>query len=423
MPSAICQYESDHRTQGAPLRLRRPASATRSSLLAPRSFRRGISLLEVLISMFVLLFGLMGVAAIFPVGNHYAGKGDQYDRGAALAGSAFAEVKARGLLNPRVWIYADGTSFINSNGWFNTADPGLGFVIDPIGASAPVDDLSQNNFFPYGALAPGWTTAPASTAWPLRRVTFATPDPTSPFALIRMPSAVAQAVFQLRDDLAVELPKENDHPGIQRWAVDNNGTKDDPTDDIPLNRAFVGSYSWLATVVPTSANNNPAIPDAHQGLQPADPRYGSFLYDVSVAVFYKRETTPGFDTERILSAELGPGGDLVMFDGTGDIDVVDAAVEDIRGGRWILLAGVHPNSGKFLLRWYRLLSIDDETEYVPSIADPTITYDAGRTAMVEGPEWPMTTDASGRRTAAGLRAILLPGVIGVTTQTVKLNEE
>src|SRR5688572_8247857 len=42
-------------------------------LLPTRRLRRpGISLLEVLISMFVLLFGLMGVAAVFPVGNHFA---------------------------------------------------------------------------------------------------------------------------------------------------------------------------------------------------------------------------------------------------------------------------------------------------------------------------------------------------------------
>ena len=34
-----------------------------------RKRRAGISLVEVLISMFVLLFGLMGVAAMFPVGS------------------------------------------------------------------------------------------------------------------------------------------------------------------------------------------------------------------------------------------------------------------------------------------------------------------------------------------------------------------
>ena len=78
----------------------RIATQPTRSLLAPRP---GISLLEVLISMFVLLFGLMGVAAIFPVGNHYAAKGDQYDRGAAMADAALAELKSRGLLRPQLW--------------------------------------------------------------------------------------------------------------------------------------------------------------------------------------------------------------------------------------------------------------------------------------------------------------------------------
>ena len=73
---------------------------------AAAAARRGISLLEVLISMFVLLFGLMGVASIFPVGNHYAGKGEQFDRGSALAEAAFADLKARGMLKPELWFYA-----------------------------------------------------------------------------------------------------------------------------------------------------------------------------------------------------------------------------------------------------------------------------------------------------------------------------
>ena len=44
----------------------------------------------------VLLFGLMGVAAIFPVGNHYAGRGEQFDRGSALAEAAFESAWERG---------------------------------------------------------------------------------------------------------------------------------------------------------------------------------------------------------------------------------------------------------------------------------------------------------------------------------------
>src|SRR5688500_17450233 len=121
----------------------------------PRTLRSGISLLEVLISMFVLLFGLMGVAAVFPVGNHYAGRGDQYDRGAAMADAAFADLKARGILQPGAWLYAerwDKGAFaentwrvtqtgVTAPGHFNmgpgsSMGPGHAFVIDPMGIAA-----------------------------------------------------------------------------------------------------------------------------------------------------------------------------------------------------------------------------------------------------------------------------------------------
>jgi hypothetical protein len=402
-----------------------------SSLRPPASrlHRRGISLLEVLISMFVLLFGLMGVAAIFPVGNHYAGRGDQYERGAALAGTAFAEMKARGMLDPSVWIYADGTDFLNGPNFywpFAGVGPGHAFVIDPIGAAETELADAQASYFPYAAGGGGtnpWLSSSVAgtpplpgTSWPIRRITWPTPDPTSAGDYIRMPSSVAQSVFQLRDDLTVQLPSERDRPGVQKVSASPGADthEDDTYDDIPIARDHVGSYSWIATVVPTNFA-------AHSGMQKSDPRHGSFLYEASVAVMFKREGPPSVDSERMLAAELAPGGDLVLYDMSNDLDVVEAAIESIRPGRWIALAGVDPKSGKFLLRWYRLLAIDDEPQRVVSAQ---FGPRAGVNAMVEGPTWPAPKSAAGLPLPAiNLRAILVPGVIGVTTQTVKLNVE
>jgi hypothetical protein len=235
---------------------------------------------------------------------------------------------------------------------------------------------------------------------------------TPPLNNFKLTPPLARTIFQLRDDVSNELPQQSDRPGIQRWTMANNGTPEDPTDDYPLNRAYTGGYTWLATVTPTNFA-------AHTGLQPADPRHGSFLYDVSVAVFARRETIPTVATERLLDAELGPGGDLLLYWNGGGDGVIDPALEGIRGGQWIVLAGVHPTSGKFLLRWYRLLSIDDETGDVRMLSAPG-TVRRGRNAMIDGPDWPTTATLP---VATNLRAILLPGVIGVNTQTVKLNVE
>ncbi|MBA4104545.1 MAG: hypothetical protein C0485_02220 [Pirellula sp.] len=443
--------------------------------------RRGISLLEVLISMFVLLFGLMGVASIFPVGNHYAGKGEQFDRGSALAESAFADLKARGMLEPEHWYYANhpvadaqivpatGTStqppspspvlqpapFSDFNVPLSTANntgPGYAFVIDPMGAALgiygpqgnynPTTAIAANlDYFPYASLvgastpdgAPntlmpnGWQqNLPAKAGlignrWPLRRVSL------QQSANWLLTPRVAETIFRLHDDVTNELPKENDRPGIQRWtAVDSRGgtpnnTPNDPSDDTLLARSYTGNYSWLATVVPTSA-------DSLAALQPLNSRFGSDLYEVSVAVFNKREPLPpSAATERLIEAQMLQGNELVIYGTNSDpnlaIENVDNAAEGIRAGNWIAVAGVHPTTGAFLLKWYRILSIDNETQENQQILNATGSLTGNypvRRAMLDGPDWPLADLGSGVRADITPRAILLPGVISVATQMLPM---
>jgi hypothetical protein len=424
-----------------------PAYSLQPTACRPR--RPGISLLEVLISMFVLLFGLLGVASIFPVGNYYAGRGDQYDRGAALSEAAFAELESRGLLQPGAWIYAadpprveaivpssatppyppNNPVFIQDQngtapGFFNLIDPdilpGRAFVIDPLGASQGIADADVFPYVAFDGSSPGpvpntgmpsaWEASQGGPfgeiRWPIRRLTLKTSDSTgSGFAFIASPQAVAETVFNLQDDLVTELPKENDRPGIQRWRTDTLGTEDQ-SDDTLLARAYSGNYSWLATVVPA---NNDALP----ALQPSHPMYGSAMYEVAVAVFYKRVIDPAANSERTIRATLNPGGDLVLD--SSDLTALELAIEDIRAGQWIALAGYHPNAGHMLLKWYRLLSIDSEDD---------VAATGQCRATLDGPDWPLRRDASGiEQSSTDIQAILLPGVIGVTTRTVPMQME
>jgi len=427
---------------------RRPRTAA-AALAACSLPRRGISLLEVLISMFVLLFGLMGVAAIFPVGNHYAGRGEQFDRGSALAQAAFADLKARGMLKPELWYYANRPNADDQLGVtpapvmrptpasdFNVPTtsnngPGYAFVIDPMGTA---QGLAANpmitaglDYFPYidlsNATTPDGTAntdmpsewRPSTTPpkpglvgdrWPLRRISLPVPNPANPTGPpILMNPRVAETIFRLRDDVTNELPKENDRPGMLRWATDLNGApQNEPWRHKLLARQYAGSYSWLATVVPTSTESLVA-------LQPINSRFGSDLYEVSVAVFNKRETLPpSAVTERVIQAQMLQGNELLIYD--ANIDNVDAAAEGIRPGNWIAVAGVHPTnpSGQFLLKWYRILSIDDETDEVTG-PNPL------RRLMLDGPDWPLDRTTL---TADNLRAILLPGVISVSTQMLPM---
>jgi hypothetical protein len=270
--------------------------------------------------------------------------------------------------------------------------------------------------------ASGTTPGLYSHRWPVRRVSLKQSVNTL------LTPRVAETIFRLRDDVTNELPKENDRPGIQRWtAIDSiggtpNNTPNDPSDDTLLARSYAGNYSWLATVVPTSAESLAA-------MQPINSRFGSDLYEVSVAVFNKREPLPpSAATERLIEAQMLQGNELLIYGTNSDpvlaAENVNNAVEGVRPGNWIAVAGVHPTTGAFLMRWYRILSIDEETQENQSIYDNsgnlTGSYPVRR-AMLEGPDWPLPRLAGGAvRPAINLRAILLPGVISVSTQLLPM---
>ena len=77
-----------------------PSPQTLASSPSPR---HGVTLTEVLISIGILAVGLLGAAAMFPVGSYFMQKGEVADRGAAIAQAAFADLVARGDLNPENW--------------------------------------------------------------------------------------------------------------------------------------------------------------------------------------------------------------------------------------------------------------------------------------------------------------------------------
>lgn len=403
--------------------------------------RNGISLIEVLISMFVMLFGLMGVAAIFPVASHYVLEGDKRDRSSGLAQVAFEELKARKVLRPETWLYASNaannnppTFFINplsndfslhqSNG-FNV---GWAFVIDPL-ATAAAGDIADRDLIPFSAInLPNprnpWAASFSSlnlnfssivNRWPVRRLTLnvnpnllTTPAP--------IPGETASNTFRLRDDLAVVQPDAGDRPSIQRWATyDANNTPQDFRDDTLLARDYLGDYSWLATVVPTNT-------EALLGLAPINAVKDAW-YEVSTAVFYKRELVPSATvggsagSERLISGEFLNSSELAIYGGTAG--EVDTAVDGLRPGNWIAVMGVNQVTGAFMMKWYKVLAIDNETNnqvQLLSNASPV----TGRYLMVQGSPWPESGPAAGPRSNWNLGVAILPGIIDVYTRVMQM---
>ena len=92
-PTIVSDYPSPRR--------RRHAAGLRT--------RRGVSLLEVTFSIGVVVIGLVGIAALLPLGGALASKGAIADSAAQLGANAAREFSARGMAIPSNWRWYDSS--------------------------------------------------------------------------------------------------------------------------------------------------------------------------------------------------------------------------------------------------------------------------------------------------------------------------
>jgi hypothetical protein len=192
------------------------------------------------------------------------------------------------------------------------------------------------------------------------------------------------------DDVIYDFPERDDRPAIQKMETANIGGV-----TVPLARSWAGDYSWIATVAPTTLA-------ARNGIATSP---GSFDYNVSVVVFYKRVlpgsnlTDPSDQLEaikhersvgaKVLSTGLN-GGELLLWnlDTNGGVE----AFANLKTGHWIMLCGPHPNATAdqplFSLNWYQVLAIDSQVSGV--LTNPATQ----RIVSVRGAEWPWQPRAS-----------------------------
>jgi len=189
----------------APRGAMRPARIHPSSFITDRS-PRGISLMEVLISLFILSVGLLGVAALIPVGRFAVVEATQSDRCAACGHAATARIKAQNLVNGDWWGF-------NPDG---PVTAGAAFAVDPLGSSNFGGSIARVN---YTNMAP----------------------------------ALAQQTFIFGDDLLFDIP-EDESSRPRGLGID--GTVGPPVSE--------GRYTWFLTVMPSAAEDAAA---ANNGWQ------------------------------------------------------------------------------------------------------------------------------------------------------------
>ena len=100
-----------------------------------------------------------------------------------------------------------------------------------------------------------------------------------------------------------------------------------------------------------------------------------------------------------------------MIYGNALVDVEDA-VNEVREMDWLAVVGADRNNGVVLLKWYRILAMDNATS---TLNIPGVGAAPGRRLMLDGPQWPDANSA-----APEVRAVLLPGAVNVATRPLRI---
>ena len=318
--SSVCQPQRIHNISNsfAPLRL----------CVNPVS-RRGLTLLEVLVSLFVLSFGLLGVAALIPLAKLSMARTEQSDRVGACGRAAIHEVKIRRMLDPNTW------------GTWSTAPvvTDRALVIDPMERTltTPIGNLGGTT----GAIKRGnlaWCTS----------------------------AAIAEQVFRWQDDLTFVLP-EDDKSATPPPA----GTR--PYQRVAGTQDFVGNYSWFFMISPSPADVANGVPWVNRST-----------FDVSAVVCRQRlfsvtGTTPDGEREitgATCTGSIGGAGITIAGDATngGTItgDTVTTGIHaPLKHGEWVLLYSTLAGHEQY--NWYRVAYVG---------------YDGTNTqATLTGPDW------------------------------------
>ncbi len=282
--------------------------------------RRAVTLLEVLISIFVLAIGLLSVASLVPVASFQAQCAAIDDRKAMLGQTAARDFKVRGFLRPDYWRTSNGTLSITNSGtgvWTSGATQTFPcYAIDPLMIAAA---------------GTKFTGTAASTV-----DNFIAANSNAPAGLVmkRLTSTIAQGtaadqVCTSQDDLVYTLPTadQGNPDGLPMGAYFSGNSK----------RAYDGRFTWLATLVPVYGDQA-AIVSRNEML-------------LSIVVFNQRNfgvapqnsTSP---TER--AAKVTFTGTPVSISG-GDLTITDANQLNVavNVGDWLMLGAIisDPNAG------------------------------------------------------------------------------
>lgn len=403
--------------------------------------RRGISLLEVLISIGVLAIGLVGVAALIPAAGFQAKEGARNERIAIAGRRAFREMDVRGVLdfettgsarNLMFWYGADNNLGLphfsplwsrKDTAWSGAAADlarvGYSFVLDPL-ATSPNRDANFPNV--NSTQAPGFELSyvqpSASVATPrvlqlgqpeLNEGFGGTAGIRTEFPNVPFPNLLPIQRVCLRGGNLGGLPIQSNDLAAAEQAIQGDEL------DIPIpkksgvvpRQQFVGGtmkrnealkYSWLATFRPTSMG-----PYGGAGRLPAS-------FAVSVAVLENRSTYDREFTGSVFNSLMGNGGREVVADFLFASPVQmekwrSKLAKHLKKNAWVALGWVEPTRPNVHYVWYKVQQLTEEPPTGP-LAVRTIRV----RLSLQGPDWTLP--------GAPSVVVHVPKVVAVYTKTM-----
>lgn len=381
-------------------------------MTSERSIRsRGVTLVEVIFSMGVVLIGLLGVMSILPLAGNRAKDAVGLSVASALADNVMEEMLAQR------WLSSGRLAMFDDKGDLMPFDGSRPFCIDPafasIGGRQNQSNFYDTRFFPFykenhdPTLDPSLNySAVVLGGNPLRMLRVGvlqrSSSPGVPLALLTRDQALR--VADSPDDLLIERPKaRTDSPfmlGVQ-------ATKD----GLPYGGRFgSGDFSWLATVSPNSSPEYVTV-----SVAVIRNRQRGFLVPTSLAANPEQNATDErMATISYTSGFRGGAGGSIELNGA------ENTVSRLRVGDWLMLAR-SGGTNIVVNRWYRVAAVEREVVQAANTGDRPVWR---RQVYLDGPDFTFTSaiNPSNQIQTSNTLAVLVDGVVSVTEHVVRLRD-
>jgi hypothetical protein len=389
--------------------------------------RRGVTLLEVLVAIGVMVVGLLGMLALIPLGRMELVEAEKLDNSATIGRWAFRDVTVRGYLQPENWVnpVTGGSVFGPAEdptaGYSTSLTPGVKtrefaiagamtppiapIVIDPLMLTprrfpATSDEASQRQIcklFPYslslsGAVS-GMPEANADRPKMARVSLRAFPSEvitSSPTDLkLMMRADIASRYFRSSDDLNFDVPVDTSKRPIQIYSRSSVSTQTIYTNDGYINslqpvtniatRSFRGAYSWFMVVEPNLAEfYSPAAANSPALGGPSASAVSIRQYRVWVVVCHQRplnavngQTLSQAEavSERLVYVDFVDRNTARLRVGgiNNEGDALNAL--NVKSNQWIGVVGFYDEplvagGVRYIMEWYRITGVAERPSHL-----------------------------------------------------------